>query len=59
MEHWVFEPEVLKVYAKHYQTGEVIPADLIENLIKVVNMDKVLLPQNIWQHLYWIWISMY
>ena len=22
MEHWVFEPEVLKVYAKHYQTGE-------------------------------------
>ena len=26
MEHWVLEPEVLKVYAKHYQTGEVIPA---------------------------------
>ena len=24
MEHWVLEPEVLKVYAKHYQTGEVI-----------------------------------
>ncbi len=34
MEHWVFEPEVLKVYAKHYQTGEVIPADLIEKLDK-------------------------
>ena len=29
-----FEPEVLKVYAKHYQTGEVIPADLIEKLDK-------------------------
>lgn len=26
MEHWAFEPEVLKVYAKHYKTGEVIPA---------------------------------
>lgn len=34
MEHWVFEPEVLKVYAKHYQTGEVIPATLIEKLDK-------------------------
>ena len=28
------EPEVLKVYAKHYQTGEVIPAELIEKLDK-------------------------
>ncbi len=34
MEHWVFEPEVLKVYAKHYRTGEVIPAALIEKLDK-------------------------
>lgn len=34
MEHWVFEPEVLKVYAKHYRTGKVIPADLIEKLDK-------------------------
>lgn len=32
MEHWVFEPEVLKVYARHYQTGEPIPADLVEKL---------------------------
>jgi len=34
MEHWVFEPEVLKVYAKHYQTGEVMPEELIEKLDK-------------------------
>jgi peptidyl-dipeptidase Dcp len=34
MEHWVFEPEVLKVYAKHYKTGEVIPKDLIEKIDK-------------------------
>ena len=34
MEHWVFEPEVLKVYAKHYQTGEVMPVELIEKLDK-------------------------
>ena len=34
MEHWVFEPEVLKEYAKHYETGEVMPAELIEKLDK-------------------------
>ena len=34
MEHWAFEPEVLKVYAKHYKTGEIIPKDLIEKLDK-------------------------
>lgn len=32
MEHWVLEPEVLKVYAKHYQTGEVIPDTTIQKL---------------------------
>jgi len=32
MEHWVLEPEVLNVYAKHYQTGEVLPAEIIEKL---------------------------
>ncbi len=34
MEHWVFEPEVLKVYAKHYKTGEPMPAELVEKLDK-------------------------
>ncbi|MBQ1938631.1 MAG: M3 family metallopeptidase, partial [Alistipes sp.] len=31
-EHWAFEPEVLNVYAKHYQTGETIPLELVEKL---------------------------
>lgn len=34
MEHWVFEPEVLQVYAKHYQTGEVIPQALVDKITK-------------------------
>lgn len=34
MEHWVFEPEVLRVFAKHHETGEVIPAELIDKLDK-------------------------
>lgn len=33
-EHWAFDPEVLKVYARHYKTGEVIPDDLVEKLQK-------------------------
>jgi peptidyl-dipeptidase Dcp len=34
MENWAAEPEVMKVYAKHYQTGEAIPDALIEKLDK-------------------------
>ena len=34
MENWAAEPEVLKVYAKHYQTGETIPDELLDKLIK-------------------------
>ncbi len=34
MEHWAAEPEVLKMYAKHYQTGEVIPQELIDKMEK-------------------------
>ena len=37
MEHWAFEPEVMKMYAKHYITGETIPDELIE---KMQNMGK-------------------
>jgi peptidyl-dipeptidase Dcp len=32
MENWAAEPEVLKVYAKHYQTGQPIPDELIQKL---------------------------
>lgn len=32
MEHWAIEPEVMKLYARHYQTGEVIPDELIAKL---------------------------
>ena len=32
MENWAGEPEVLRMYARHYETGEVIPDVLIEKL---------------------------
>lgn len=31
-EHWAFHPEVLAVYAKHYQTGEIIPMELVKKI---------------------------
>ncbi|MGL4853553.1 MAG: M3 family metallopeptidase [Phocaeicola sp.] len=32
MEHWVFEPTVMSDFAKHYETGEIIPTELVEKL---------------------------
>ena len=32
MEHFAFEPEVLKVYAHHYKTGELIPDALVKKI---------------------------
>jgi len=40
MENWAAEPEVLKLYAKHYKTGEVIPDALIEKLQNTVTFDQ-------------------
>lgn len=31
-EHWAFEPELLRTYAHHYLTGEVIPDSLIQKI---------------------------
>ena len=32
MENWAFEPEIMKEYAVHYRTGEVIPDNLIAKI---------------------------
>lgn len=34
MEHWLTTPEVLNKYAVHYKTGEPIPAELVDKLLK-------------------------
>ena len=34
MENYAYQPEVLKTYAFHYQTGEIIPDSLIEKINK-------------------------
>lgn len=34
MENWAGDPEVMKAYAKHYQTGETMPEELIQKIQK-------------------------
>ena len=37
MENWAYEPEYLNGFAKHYQTGEAIPMELIEKIVAAKN----------------------
>ena len=37
MENWAFEPEYLNSFAKHYQTGEPIPGELIGKIVAAKN----------------------
>ncbi len=34
MENWASQPEVMSFYAKHYKTGNIIPAELLEKMDK-------------------------
>jgi peptidyl-dipeptidase Dcp len=40
MENWATEPAVMATYAKHYQTGAPIPADLIAKMDKASKFDQ-------------------
>jgi thimet oligopeptidase len=37
MENWVWNKSVLSMFAKHYQTGEVIPSELLDRMIASQN----------------------
>ncbi len=37
MENWAFESEFLNSFAKHYQTGETIPAELVQKVVAAKN----------------------
>jgi peptidyl-dipeptidase Dcp len=40
MEHWFEEPEVLKEYARHYETGEPVPDELIDKMKKAKSFNQ-------------------
>ena len=37
MENWAYEPEYLNGFAKHYQTGEALPAEYIDKIVETKN----------------------
>ena len=42
LENFAYEPQVLKLFAKHYETGEVLPDEMIQKLIKSKNFQSAL-----------------
>ncbi|MCH7741491.1 MAG: M3 family metallopeptidase, partial [Proteobacteria bacterium] len=40
MEHWAIEPEVMKSYARHIDTGEIIPDELIAKLLQAQTFNQ-------------------
>lgn len=40
MENWAFEPEVLALYARHYETGKTIPEELVDKLEKARHFNQ-------------------
>ncbi len=40
LEHWASEPEILKSFAKHFKTGEVIPDALIQKLLNASKFNQ-------------------
>ncbi len=39
-EDWAIQPEILENYAKHYETGEQIPQDLLDRVIEASNFNQ-------------------
>jgi peptidyl-dipeptidase Dcp len=39
-EHWLQQPDVLRRFARHYQTGEAMPEELLQRLIAARNFNK-------------------
>ena len=42
MEHWTWKPDVLQRFARHHETGEPIPVDLVERLAAAKNLNVAL-----------------
>lgn len=40
LEHWAAEPEMLELFAKHYESGEVIPQELVERMLAAGNFNN-------------------
>lgn len=48
LENFAYEPKVLKLFAMHYKTKEIIPAEMIEKLVKVKTSNQRLECSDNW-----------
>lgn len=42
MQHWIWRTDVLRRFARHYETGEPIPEDLVEQLVAARKLNKAM-----------------
>ena len=40
LEHWASQPELLESFARHYETGEVIPQELVQRMLVAANHNE-------------------
>lgn len=40
MQHWVWRPHILRRFARHHETGEPIPEDLVDQLVAARRLNK-------------------
>ena len=53
MQHWIWRSDVLKRFAHHYETGEVIPDELVNQLVAARNLNKGLFQLRQMQYGWW------
>jgi oligopeptidase A len=53
MQHWIWRADVLKRFARHYETGEPIPTDLVEQLVAARNLNKAMWQLRQLQYGWW------
>jgi len=53
MEHWIWRADVLKRFARHYETGEPIPTELVDQLVAARRLNKAMFQLRQMQYGWW------
>jgi thimet oligopeptidase len=53
MEHWVWRADVLQRFARHHETGEAIPEELVSQLVAAKNLNKGIFQLRQMQYGFW------
>lgn len=53
MQHWIWRADVLKRFARHYETGEPIPDELVDQLVAARKLNKAMFQLRQMQYGWW------